>query len=234
MFDLLILFIIASLFGWVVEVIICYVDGYGILNRGLLNGPVCPIYGFTSVGMVVFASYFNNNLLLAFVLGALLASAIEYAVHYFLEKNYQLKLWNYSKEFLNLNGRICLKNSIEFGFGSVLLVAAVFPFLMSLFVGHSKLKIFFSLVGIFLIGADFIITIILADRLKPFFISDSVIADLRKNRKHRNEIFKERARELDRKIKAVNKRFSMSVADYFVLRRIFRAFPKARAFRHKK
>ena len=44
-------FIIYSFVGWLVEVIFQAVTKGKIVNRGFLNGPVCPIYGFGMVAV---------------------------------------------------------------------------------------------------------------------------------------------------------------------------------------
>ena len=52
-------FIIYSFVGWLVEVIFQAVTKGKIVNRGFLNGPVCPIYGFGMVAVLLFFNHIN-------------------------------------------------------------------------------------------------------------------------------------------------------------------------------
>ena len=47
-----------------------------------------------------------------------------------VEKLFNLRWWDYSKEKFNINGRVCLKNSIAFGILGVLVVKFITPFLL--------------------------------------------------------------------------------------------------------
>lgn len=50
LYDYLFYFVVYSFIGWCTEVCFCSVSTGKFVNRGFLNGPVCPIYGF---GMVI-------------------------------------------------------------------------------------------------------------------------------------------------------------------------------------
>ena len=43
--DTLLYFFIYSFCGWLMETILCSVQERRFINRGFLNGPLCPIYG---------------------------------------------------------------------------------------------------------------------------------------------------------------------------------------------
>ena len=49
-------FLIYSVVGWCVEVIFHALTFHKVINRGFLNGPVCPVYGF---GVVVVFGVIN-------------------------------------------------------------------------------------------------------------------------------------------------------------------------------
>ena len=49
-YHLLWYFAVYSFLGWCLEVCFCSINTGKFVNRGFLNGPLCPIYGF---GMVV-------------------------------------------------------------------------------------------------------------------------------------------------------------------------------------
>ena len=46
LYNFLCYFLIYSFLGWCVEVIFHALTFGKVINRGFLNGPVCPIYGF--------------------------------------------------------------------------------------------------------------------------------------------------------------------------------------------
>ena len=48
--DTLLYFFIYSFCGWLMETILCSVQERRFINRGFLNGPLCPIYGCAQSG----------------------------------------------------------------------------------------------------------------------------------------------------------------------------------------
>ena len=46
------LFFLYAFLGWCVEVAFVAVTCGRVVNRGFLNGPVCPIYGFGMLGVL--------------------------------------------------------------------------------------------------------------------------------------------------------------------------------------
>lgn len=76
-YDLLWYFTIYSFLGWCSEVIFATVTTGKFVNRGFLNGPVCPIYGFGMSLVLLVLLPFSDNIPLLFIGGALLTSAIE-------------------------------------------------------------------------------------------------------------------------------------------------------------
>lgn len=63
--------------------------------------------------------------ILIFLLGMLVCSILEYIAHWGMEKIFNIKLWDYSTYHFNLNGRICLRNSILFGICSLFVMYVV-------------------------------------------------------------------------------------------------------------
>ena len=69
-------FLIYAFLGWCCEVVFAAAMHGKFVNRGFLNGPVCPVYGF-GVCLVVFVLYpIKENLLALFLGSMLLSSAI--------------------------------------------------------------------------------------------------------------------------------------------------------------
>ena len=122
-------FFIYAVIGYFSEVIYCSLIKRRLVNRGFLYGPYCPIYGFGALMIIIFLKPFKNNFILVFVLGLILASILEYFTSWALEKLFSIKLWDYSKHRVNINGRVCLLNSTLFGIMGLLGVYFIDPFL---------------------------------------------------------------------------------------------------------
>ena len=113
--------------GWVWES--CYVSlcQHHWVNRGFLHGPLLPIYGSGAI-IILFATLpVENDLRLVWLLGMLAATVLEYVTGAVMERLFQVRYWDYSKQKFNLNGHICLSSSIAWGFFSILLVRFLHP-----------------------------------------------------------------------------------------------------------
>jgi len=123
-------FIIYSLIGWIYETILCSIGQRKFVNRGFLNGPYYPIYGFGAIIDIIFLGKLNNTALI-FSLGALLACILEYFTSWALEKLFHARWWDYSYMRFNFKGRICLLGAIVFGTLSAILIRIVHPVVLS-------------------------------------------------------------------------------------------------------
>ncbi len=124
-FEWLAFFAIYCFIGWAFESIYVSLEHRKWVNRGFLNGPFLPIYGFGAIIMLFSALPVRNSIPLTFLFGMLGATLLEYATGYIMEKIFQIKLWDYSYEPLNLNGYICLGCSLMWGGLSLLLVRVI-------------------------------------------------------------------------------------------------------------
>ena len=120
-------FVLYSFLGWVCETIYCSIDDKKFVNRGFLNGPFCPIYGTGALLVIDIFMKYKDDLVVLFILSVVITSIVEYITSYLLEKIFNLQLWDYSTYFFNLNGRVCLKNSLLFGVLSILAVEVIHP-----------------------------------------------------------------------------------------------------------
>lgn len=120
-------FVLYSFLGWVCETIYCSIDDKKFVNRGFLNGPFCPIYGTGALLVIDIFMKYKDDLLVLFILSVVITSIVEYITSYLLEKIFNLQLWDYSTYSFNLNGRVCLKNSIMFGILSIIAVEVIHP-----------------------------------------------------------------------------------------------------------
>lgn len=119
-------FLLYSFIGWVYESILVSISEHRPVNRGFLNGPICPIYGCGAVLAIVLLHDFTNPILI-FLISSLGASVLEYVTSWGMEKLFHARWWDYSHFRFNIQGRICLLGAIVFGFGGVAIIDLVQP-----------------------------------------------------------------------------------------------------------
>ena len=127
LYQILAFFLIYSCLGWCLEVIYAAVSTGQLVNRGFLNGPVCPIYGFGMIIVLFTLSPLADNLLLLYLGGVILPSVLELAGGWALYKLYHTRWWDYSDFPFNIGGYICLEFSLLWGVGTVVVMKAVHP-----------------------------------------------------------------------------------------------------------
>ncbi len=124
--------VIYSVVGWMYESTLCSVQERKLVNRGFLNGPLCPVYGIGAITVLVGIGRLQGNLPLLFLTGVILTCVVEYATAWLLETLFDTKWWDYSHMRFNLHGRICLLGAVVFGLFSVVLVEWIHPFVRNL------------------------------------------------------------------------------------------------------
>ncbi len=137
-------FILYSFVGWCIEVIFHALKLGKVINRGFLNGPVCPVYGFGMLGVLAAVNGLDEafgglhlagstdnstwvDLLVLFLLGIVLATLVELIAGWALDKIFHTRWWDYSEFPFNFHGYICLKFSILWGIGAVIVVKVFHP-----------------------------------------------------------------------------------------------------------
>ena len=126
--ELLTYFIIYSFCGWAIESVYKSIFEKKLINSGFLHGPFCPIYGTGAIIMYLLLQGFKGSPVLVFCLGFVVLSIWEYIVGVLLEKIFKTKYWDYSKYKYNLQGRVCLLNSIFWGLLGLIFIYFVHPF----------------------------------------------------------------------------------------------------------
>ena len=126
------IFFIYAFLGWCTEVSYAALVTGKFVNRGFLNGPVCPVYGFGVVIVLTCLTPLANNLPLLFLGSVVLTSALEWLTGVVLEKLFQQRWWDYSDQPFNLSGYICLRFSIAWGFACVFVVRLLHPTVLAL------------------------------------------------------------------------------------------------------
>ena len=121
------IFFLYAFLGWCTEVSYAALVTGTFVNRGFLNGPVCPVYGFGVVIVLNCLTPLADNLLLLFLGSVALTSALEWFTGFVLEKLFHQRWWDYSDEPFNLSGYVCLRFSIAWGFACMFVVKLLHP-----------------------------------------------------------------------------------------------------------
>ena len=160
-YQLLMLFLVYSFLGWCVEVSFVAVTTGRVVNRGFLNGPVCPIYGVGMLGALLLLEPVSGNLVLLFFLGMLLCTLVELIGGWILEKAFHTRWWDYTDKPFNLGGYVCLGFSIMWGFAVTFAVRLIHPLVFSLVCWLPHL-LGWILIGVLyaLFLTDFVLTLI--------------------------------------------------------------------------
>ena len=130
--EILTYFLVYSILGWIMESIVRSISEKKLINTGFLKGPYCPIYGIGAIIMFSFLESFKNSVIVLFIISFIVLTLWEYLVGVLLEKTFHTKYWDYSDQKFNIQGRVCLTNSIIFGFCGILVIKIINPFFFSI------------------------------------------------------------------------------------------------------
>ena len=129
--QLIVLYFVFSVLGWMMEVTLKYIQYHRFINRGFLIGPYCPIYGSGVVlvtvlvgGLVGIRGGTPGEIFLA---GFFICGGLEYFISWYMEKAFHARWWDYSQKPMNLNGRVWIGNLMLFGLASVVIVVWIDP-----------------------------------------------------------------------------------------------------------
>ena len=128
-------FFLGCVLGWIWEVAVYFVSHGAQENlltvivhlRGFLHGPWVPIYGVGGVLMLLLRDHFPKKPIQFFVSSMAVCGAIEFATSWILEQLFHAKWWDYSAQFMNLDGRICLGGLLFFGVAGAVAVYLLEP-----------------------------------------------------------------------------------------------------------
>lgn len=127
--DICLYFMFYAVIGWCIEVIYATVNKGIFVNRGFLNGPLCPIYGIGATIVIICLTPLNDNFLLLFIGSFLLTSILEFLTGLILELIFNQKWWDYTNQPFNIKGYVCLKFSLMWGLACVFVMRIVQPFI---------------------------------------------------------------------------------------------------------
>ena len=130
---LILFFFTFAFVGWVWEVFYTLVTQGILANRGTLNGPYLPIYGFGGILIIVLLKPLRNHPIALFLGAFTVCGILEYFTSWALEVLFDTKWWDYTDFYLNINGRICLEGLLVFGLAGFAFTYIVCPLLDNLY-----------------------------------------------------------------------------------------------------
>ena len=241
---LFLLFVLYSFLGWACESAYCSIPAGRFVNRGFLTGPFCPIYGAGALLIAAALAPLKGRIFLLFVASAMLTSLLEYMTGLLLETLFHVKYWDYSGYRFNLQGRVCLRNSLMFGAGGVAVVYFLEPALLTVIgwiPGAVVPFLFWGLAFYFL--SDTVLTVFEVTSLNGRLSELQLVLDEIKEKAHTArvetiEVLQETiASRLDEGTKArlsllYEKKEALESGFHLLQRRILSAFPTMRSVRN--
>ena len=162
-------FFFYSVIGYICEVFYVYLGSKKWINRGFMHGPYIPIYGNGAMLVSFALMHVIKDSFIIFLVGLVLCSLLEYVTSYVMEKVFHNRWWDYSDRKYNLNGRVCLQNSVLFGLGSVVIIYVFNPLFSKLYNALSADTIFYVTLVLFVIMlTDFLISFFEAIKVSKF------------------------------------------------------------------
>lgn len=116
------LFFAYSFLGWCIEVAFTAVRQGRYVDRGVLNGPLCAVYGVAGCIITAGARDLTESWFFLFVGSALVATVVEWIAGTALERVTHTRWWCYRRSHFALDGYICLEASLVWGVLGVLAV----------------------------------------------------------------------------------------------------------------
>ena len=247
-------FFIYGFIGWCAEVAFAAVKEKKFVNRGFLNGPLCPIYGVGVTAVVMLMRPFEENLLPLFAASAILVTVLEWLTGFLLEVLFHHKWWDYTEMPLNLNGYVCLPFSLMWGSACVVIVKLLHPLI---FKGYSFLPVWIGTVFLSVLGAALIADLYdtvsgILKMNKKLEKMEEIVAELHQiseqlgeNIYHnvmegmeRQEAIREKREEYHQSIRQREEELREKYAEFMehssrTGRRMLRAFPKMQSKRHR-
>lgn len=146
-------FFVYSFLGWCTEVAFAACKEHRFVNRGFLNGPFCPIYGFGVSLVIVFLTSYRSNLVFLYIASVILVTLLEGLTGWAMDKIFHNKWWDYSDMPLNIGGYVCLIFSLIWGAACVAIMNLIHPLIHKglTFLPHTLGIVLIILLGILLI-----------------------------------------------------------------------------------
>lgn len=125
--ELLAIVVLYSIIGWIAECVYAAIHRKKFVNRGLLTGPFCPVYGIGMLWIAIFFHGLRSHPLFLFVGSTVVAGFVEWLSGILIEKIFGRRMWDYSDKFMNFNGYTCLSYASIFGLCAAVSLLFLFP-----------------------------------------------------------------------------------------------------------
>lgn len=218
--DYVLYFFIYACLGWCVEVVYAALKTGKFVNRGFLNGCVCPVYGVGVLLILLCLTPININVGVLFAASVVLTSVLEFITGFVLEKLFHTKWWDYSKEHFHIKGYVCLKFSLLWGMACVIVMDLVHPSVARL-VGKLPDSVVYISVGV--LSAVFVTDIVftvcqLCAHNRNYAVLERICAGLKAPSDAIGEKISSVAVNAEEKLHAIREKIRRS--------RLFKAFPE--------
>lgn len=136
-YKLIWIFTIGSILGYCVEMIWCYIrNGHFESRKGLIYGPISPVYGIGGIVLTLLLYRFiNYNGIIIFFISAIIGGVFEYLCSWVQEKAFGSVSWDYDSKNLSINGRTSVEYSVFWGILGVFFLRDIYP-LFDKFMGY--------------------------------------------------------------------------------------------------
>lgn len=184
------LFFIGSSLGWVIEVIFRRFFSSANperkwINPGALSGPYLPLYGFglcilyllaSLEGMLGFAAPFWDKVLMLLAM-AVCMTVIEYIAGILCIKVANVRLWDYSEQWGNIQGIICPKYSLVWALLGAVYYFLIHPYILDALAWLSQNLAFSFVIGMFfgVFMVDLVYSAQVIQKIKKFAHDNHVI-----------------------------------------------------------
>lgn len=131
--EMIFYFLTYAFLGWCAEVAFAAMKSGSFVNRGFLNGPYCPIYGFGALLVILCLTPLQHNLAALFLGSCAITTLLEYLTGAALEKLFHTRWWDYSDMPFNIHGHVCLLFSVLWGLACTFVMRIIQPMIAHLY-----------------------------------------------------------------------------------------------------
>ena len=122
------IFIIGSIIGYAVEMIVGFVqNGHFVSRQGLVFGPFAQVYGLGILAYYFVVPKIKGGYIKIFFITMVLGGIVEYLCSYFQELLFGTISWDYSHLWFNIHGRTSLLHCTYWGIGGILFMKYIIP-----------------------------------------------------------------------------------------------------------
>lgn len=131
LYKLVLIFMIASFIGYIVEMLYCYLKhGHFESRKGVIYGPFSPVYGFGAIVFTILLYKLEHfNAFIIFIVSAVVGAIFEYICSFVQEKTIGTISWQYNKTPLNLGGRTSGLYALYWGVLGLIFLRHTLPYI---------------------------------------------------------------------------------------------------------